>query len=159
MHGVNKDLWASRLPGGVVGVLESVQGGVDDSGPLLLWGRVSPAMTGHRGRVEEEIDRRHVDFNKLLFYIGQVSLQTHRQEGTAYIHKHLVSSPSRQYSLNTHSEMHIHKHILTSSEREKPPGYTYCQHTLQVCIGISQIHTHWPSVLCSCWSQHPARHS
>lgn len=36
MHGFDKDLWASRLVGGVLGVFERVHGGVDDSGSLLL---------------------------------------------------------------------------------------------------------------------------
>lgn len=67
MHGVQKDLRASWLACGVLGVFESIQGAVDDSGSLLLWGRVRPAMTGQWGWVEEEVDGRHVDFNKLLF--------------------------------------------------------------------------------------------
>lgn len=67
MHGVNKDLQGSWLAGAVLGVFERVQGGVDDSGSLLLCGRVCPAVTGQRWGVKEEIDWRHVDFNELLF--------------------------------------------------------------------------------------------
>ena len=36
MLSVYKDLWASRLASGVLELFESVQEGVDDSGPLLL---------------------------------------------------------------------------------------------------------------------------
>lgn len=69
---------------GVLGVFEGVQGGVDDPGPLLLRQRVGPAVTGQRGRVEEEVDGRHVDFNKLLLQKVQVSLQTHQEDDTIY---------------------------------------------------------------------------
>lgn len=67
IHGVHKDLRASWLACGVLGVFESIQGAVDDSSSLLLWGRVRPAMTGQRGWVEEEVDGWHVHFNELLF--------------------------------------------------------------------------------------------
>lgn len=156
MHGVNKDLWTSWLAGGVLGVFERVQGGVDDSGPLLLWGRVCPAKTGQPRWVKEEIGRRHVDFSKLLFQKRQVSLQTYREEGS------LIYTPQTNNALDAHSGMNAHKHILTSWWR-KATRY----HPLQVCTIITHTHiqtlthTHTisPSVLCSYWSQHPTRHS
>lgn len=78
--GVNKELRSSCLACGVLGVSERIQGGVHDSGPLLLWCRICPVMARKQRRVKEEIDGWHVDFNKLLFDVGQIFLQTHTEE-------------------------------------------------------------------------------
>lgn len=56
MHRVNEDLYGSWLAVAVLGVFERVQGGIDDSGTLLLCRWVSPAVTGQRWGVKEEID-------------------------------------------------------------------------------------------------------
>lgn len=78
MCGVHKDLQACWRAVGVLVVFERGQCGVDDSGSLLLWRRVCPAMRRQRRRVEEEIGWRHVDFNKLLLQKAKVFLETHR---------------------------------------------------------------------------------
>lgn len=75
MRGVHKDLQAPRPA--VLSVFERVQGGKDDSGSLLLRGRVGPAVAGQRG--EQEVDRGHVDFDELLLQVGKVLLQTRRE--------------------------------------------------------------------------------
>lgn len=79
MCGVHEDLQACQRAAGLLVVFERAQCGVDDSGSLLLGGRVCPAMRRQRRRVEEEIDRRHVDFNELLLQKVKVFLQTHRK--------------------------------------------------------------------------------
>lgn len=84
MRGVHKDLQAPRLA--VLSVFERVQGGEDDSGSLLLRGRVGPAVAGQRGRVEQEVDRGHVDFDELLLQVGKVLLQTHKEIRHSYTH-------------------------------------------------------------------------
>lgn len=74
------DLQACWMAAGVLVVFERVQGCVDDSGSLLFWVQVCPAMSGQSRRVEEEIDWGHVDFNELLLQKVKVFLETHRKE-------------------------------------------------------------------------------
>lgn len=74
------DLQACWMAAGVLVVFERVQGCVDDSGSLLFWVQVCPAMSGQSRRVEEEIDWGHVDFNELLLQKVKVFLQTHSKE-------------------------------------------------------------------------------
>lgn len=78
------DLQTSWMAAGVLVVFERVQGCVDNSGSLLFWVQVCPAMSGQSRRVEEEIDWGHVDFNELLLQKVKVFLETHRKENSIY---------------------------------------------------------------------------
>lgn len=116
MRGVHKDLQAPRLA--VLSVFERVEGGKDDSGSLLLRGRVGPAVAGQRGRVEQEVDRGHVDFDELLLQVGKVLLQTHREIRNSYTHG------------NKNRDAFLVDLLHTIHVAGRRLGYFNCQHPL-----------------------------
>lgn len=116
MRRVHKDLQAPWLA--VLSIFERVQGGKDDPGSLLLRGWVSPAVAGQRGRVEQEVDRGHVDFDELLLQVGKVLLQTHTEIRNSYRH----GNKNRDaFLLDLLHTIHVVGRRL---------GYLNCQHPL-----------------------------
>lgn len=80
MRGLHEDLRPGRLAAGALSLLERAEGGEDDSAPLLLGGGVGPTVARQRGRVQQEVDGRHVDLDELLLQVGEVLLQTHTEK-------------------------------------------------------------------------------
>lgn len=72
---VKQDVCIPHVSATLLGGFEGAEGRVDDSGPLLLWVLVCPAVSGQGWQVEQEVRRRQVDFSELLLQIWKISLK------------------------------------------------------------------------------------
>lgn len=81
LRGLHENLRPGRLAAAAAPcLLERAEGGEDDSAPLLLGRGVGPAVVRQRRRVQQEVDRRHVNFDELLLQMGKVLLHTHSEK-------------------------------------------------------------------------------